>query len=528
MRTPARVGVPTIARVKSFPAPTSGWIANENLAAPDVRSPDGSTLRGAVMLTNWFPTATGVRMRGGSDLYATIGSGTDDVTALFSYAAGGNEKLFSATATDIYDVTTVVDPEVSPTAVVASQTGGDWVSCQFATSGGVFLRLVNGTDTPRVYDGTTWGTSPAITGPTTVSKLSYVWAFAKRLFFIEKETLDAWYLAVDSIGGAATKFPMGGVFQRGGSLLFGATWSLDDRGGLSASCIFATTEGEIAVYQGLDPASWSLVGVYQIGRPLGAKAWLRAGGDVVVLTDIGAIPLSQAISRDMAAIAPAAISYPIENEWNDAVASRIGAWVCEIWPTQQMALVALPTSSGDEPQIFVANARTGAWCLYTGWQATCFQAFGDRLFFGSVNGKVIEAEVTGSDQGATYTASCISLFNDLKTPASMKTVGLARAVLLAPNAINEKLSIQTDYAISLPTVPDDVATVGNNLWGSGLWGTSVWGAGRVRSIYQKWRSVFGMGCAIAPAIQITSGTLAAPDVELVRIDVTYDTADIVT
>lgn len=528
MRTPARARAQTAARVKSFPAPTSGWIANQNLAAPDVRSPDGSTLRGAAMLTNWFPTATGVRMRGGTELYATIGDGTTDVTALFSYVAGANEKIFASTATDIYDVTTVASATISPTAVVAAQTGGNWVSCQFATSGGVFLRLVNGVNTPQVYDGTTWGTTPAITGPTTVSKLSYVWSFGTRLFFIEKETLDAWYLAVDAIGGAATKFPMGGVFQKGGSLLFGATWSLDDRGGLSASCIFATTEGEIAVYQGLDPASWALVGVYQIGKPLGAKAWFRAGGDVVVLTDIGAIPLSQAISRDMAAIAPAAISYPIANEWNAAVADRPGSWNCEIWPTQQMALLAIPTGSGDEAQMFVANAQTGAWCLYTGWQATCIKAFGDRLFFGSINGKVIEAEVTGADMGVPYTSSCVPLFNDLKTPASLKTVGLARAVLLAPAAVNEKLSIQSDYAISLPTAPDDVATAATNLWGSGVWGTSIWGGGRARSFFQKWRSVYGSGCAIAPAIQITSGTLASPDVELVRFDVTYDTADIIT
>lgn len=523
MRSPTTTRRPTLAKVKSFPAPVGGWVANQNKAAPDPRAP-----RGAEILENWFPTATGCRLRSGSELYATIGNGSDDVTAIFSYKNGATEALFASTATDIYDISSVADPTVSPAAAVSAQTGGDWSVVQFATAGGVFLRLVNGLDTPQVYDGTTWGTTPAITG-VTAANLSYVWSHAQRLFFIEKDTLDAWYLGVDLIGGAATKFPMAGVFPLGGSLLFGGTWSLDDTSGLNAHCVFVTTEGEVAIYNGADPASWSLLGLYRIGRPLGPKAFIKAGGDLVIATDIGMIPLSQAINRDMAALAPIAVSYAIEREWNDELAARtVGNWHCAVWPTKQMVVVVPPSDANNDPMMFVANSRTGAWAKYTGWDSNCIAVYGVRMFFGSGSGKIVEAEVGGSDQDEPYVGICVPLFEDLKSPASLKSVMMARAVLLAPAAVNDGLSIQEDYAISLPTAPDEIAFVATNLWGSGVWGTSVWGVDREKNIYQDWRSVHGLAYAIAPALQITSANAAPPDVELVRFDVTFDVADIVT
>lgn len=359
-RVPAPRVKPRVAKARAFAAPTGGWVANRNLVTPNTGGPQG-----AYVLDNIFPTATGARMRGGSQKYALIGDGEEDVVSLFSYANGNNRSLFGAVASAIYDISVVADPDVSPSPAVGMLTSGDWSAVQFATAGGVFLRLVNGSDTPLVYDGAAFNTTPAITGSgLTPEGLSDVWAFKRRLFFVQKESLDAWYLPVDSIGGTAQILPLGGVFRLGGALLFGGSWSLDSGSGLSEQCFFVTTEGEAAIYQGSNPGDadqWQLVGVYKLGRPLGKRAWMRAGGDVLVCTDIGMVPLSQAIARDLAALAPAAVSYPIETAWNDAVAARsFGPWSCTIWPTRQMVLISMPSNSDQPPQMFVANARTGA------------------------------------------------------------------------------------------------------------------------------------------------------------------------
>lgn len=365
------------------------------------------------------------------------------------------------------------------------------------------------------------------------SDLSNVWAYKQRLFFIQKDTLDGWYLPVDQIAGELTKLPLGGIFQMGGALLFGASWSLDagEQGGLSEQMIVVTTEGEVAVFQGSNPsdaADWSKVGVYRIGRPLGSKAWIRDGGDLIIATSIGYVRLSEAIRRELAALGPTAVSYPIEVAWNQAVDLRGAGWNCEVWPSKQMAVIALPTEGEEPAAMFLANVRTGAWCRRLGWDGKCVLVFKERLFFGSADGKVVEANVSGLDQGETYTGVCVPLFDDLGSPASLKISGLARAVGLAPVGVNVAVSMQADYYVNLPSPPDAASIPVGSQWGNAIWGTSTWGSTPEMKPRQEWVAVAGSGYALSAAFQITSGAAVPLDYELIRIEAMYQTADVVT
>jgi hypothetical protein len=541
---PADPQHPNAYQTASFPSPTQGWIANSNLATPQSG--------GASTLENWFPTATGAKMRRGLVLHSTIGDGTQDVKSLFSYIVGNVAKMFAAIDGAIYDVTSefgsfgMIDdvgrhfvddlgnriisfPTAPPAALVSGQHSGVWSVVQFATSGGVFLRAVNGIDTPQVYDGTSWSTTPAITGvdPTT---LSNVWVSGNRMWFVQRDTLNAWYLPVSSIGGAAVEFPLGGIFTRGGSLLFGYSWSLETGGGLSQNCAFVSTEGEVAIYKGTDPgteATWSLVGVYRVGRPLGPKAFIAAGGDIAIATDIGFVPLSQALQKDYAALSPSAISYPIETAWNQAVADRVGAnWNCAVWSQNQMVVVAPPIVNNSDPEMYVANSRTGAWAKFTNWSGNCLLEFQGRFFFGSTDGRIIEANVTGLDLDSTYTATFVPLFNDCGS-LGLKTTGMARAVLRSPVAVRDKISMQVDFKTSLPTPPDAGLVPVGDVWGGAVWGQSIWGGKTVINTHQQWRSAPGNGYTLAPALQVTSGSIAPLDTEIIRMDVTYQPNDVV-
>lgn len=86
-----------------------------------------------------------------------------------------------------------------------------------------------------VYNGTSWTTAPAITftDGTTMAQLNYGWLFKNREFFLKNGTLDAYYLPVNAVGGAAALFPLGGVMKKGGSLLTGFSWSLESGDGLN-------------------------------------------------------------------------------------------------------------------------------------------------------------------------------------------------------------------------------------------------------------------------------------------------------
>ena len=75
------------------------------------------------------------------------------------------------------------------------------------------------------------------------------------MWVIENDTLSAWYLPVDSVGGAATEYDLSGIFRLGGYLLAGGTWTMDAGEGVDDYWIAVTSEGEVVVYQGTDPSS---------------------------------------------------------------------------------------------------------------------------------------------------------------------------------------------------------------------------------------------------------------------------------
>ena len=101
-------------------------------------------------------------------------------------------------------------------------------------------------------------------------------------------------------------------------------------------------------------------------------------------------------------------------------------------------------------------------------------------------------------------------------------------VLRATSPPNPQMSLQNDFVVNLPAAPDDTTVTASNTWGTGLWGTAVWGTVAVQETYQFWASTPGAGYALSPALQITSGNLSAPNVDLVALDLTYDVGDVGT
>lgn len=368
----------------------------------------------------------------------------------------------------------------------------------------------------------------------TTADLSYVWAYKNRLWFLQKESLTAWYLPVDQVGGELAPLFLGSEFGRGGSLIIGQTWSLASGGGggLSEQVVFVTTEGEVAVYQGSDPTDandWRKVGVYRTGIPLGPKAILRAGGDLIIGTTLGAVPLSQSIQVDFAALASVAISYPIDVPWNEAIETRgQTGWTAAMWSEQQMAIFAPPVVAGREPSVFVSNARTGAWASFTNWPITCMETFNGRLLFGTANGFIKDAMVGGSDDGQPYTGSYMPLFSDNGAPTSMKTAKMARATIRSSTALAEKLSCRFDFDTHLPP-PPVVAPIGiGNEWNNAIWDQSVWDSARDAVVTQRRHSVSGQGYRLAGVLQITSGSTVPLDAELISLEVAYQTGAMFT
>lgn len=613
----------------SFPAPSLGWRATDNLsmAVPGA----------AEILENWFPTAQGAVMRRGKLKRATLGLGGSPVRSIFSYVSGGNRLLFASNDDTIYDITSVHSPV---NAVIVddeddilstenddmlgwgstygmerfSSDGGRWIVAQFqASSGQNYLVGVNGNSDGFVFDGVmflplvaggvlelaydaatddfeegetvTGGTSgatgivyrvdadgtegklylvevtggpfdddEALTGSLigsatangvgavmpgtnmtfndggglTTADLSYVWLYKNRLFFIQRESSDVWYLPVGQVSGELKRFSLGGEISLGGNLVFGANWSQDVGDGLNALWTVFTSEGEVVVYQGIDPASandWGQVGTYRVGKPLGDRCHVQIGGDLIVATDVAFVPLSQALSRDYSALPGSALSSPIEAEWPRQVSRRVGArWEGALWTDGQMVAIALPPYPGMPDGFLVMNSRTQKWGYFTNWAATCVHVFGGRMFFGAEDGCIYEANVTGSDDGAPYTASYLPVFDQLDAPG-YKTVVQARPVVRSAHDVRVKMTTRVEYNTGLPTVPASTTPNEGSYWGAANWGAAVWGGVAEKSVQGGWQSQSGAGEVVSIVHQITSGDLVPLDVELVRTDVVFYVGD---
>lgn len=397
--------------------------------------------------------------------------------------------------------------------------------------------LTDGDGGAAVANGTATIVSLAITFPAaypglTTADLSFVWIYKEALYFIEKNSLRAWYLEPDMIGGELKPYPLNGFFDKGGSLLWGQSWSLasSDAGGLSSQNVFTTTEGESAVFQGINPsdASWAQVGVYTVGKPLGKHGFIRAGGDIVIATDVGDIALSKAVQVDYSVLAPNAVSYPINVDWNDAINERGRNWHCEVWPEGQMAIVIPPNTDSLDPIWFVSNANTGAWAPFTGWRANCVLSWNGRLFYGSDNGYVFEAMVGGTDNGDPYTGVYVPLFSDVGKPTANKSARMARVETKSRAAINEKVSCLFDFDTAVPSPPDSSLVPVGNEWDNAIWNSSLWNANRSAVITKRRHSVGGNGYRLAPVFQVTSGAVVPLDVEIVTLDVLWESADAFT
>lgn len=474
--------IPNTTKVRGYstPPPVKGWNARDSLANMDEAD--------AIRLDNWFPKESWVEVRRGFDSHATGLVGA--VESLMSWTGPSSSKLFAAANTAIYEVTTA---GAVGAADVSSMTNDRWQHVMFGTSAGSYLYIVNGADDPRHYDGSSW-TVPSLTGMT-AANLIHINAFKRRLFFIEKNSLSFWYLAVDSIAGALTEFDLGPLCGRGGYLMAMGTWTIDGGAGVDDLAVFVTSAGEVVVYQGTDPGSattWSLVGVYRIGAPIGRRCLVRIGGDLVIVSEDGFAQLSRFIAAGRATT-KAAMSDRISGAVVEAVRDhrlRFG-WQPILYPAGNMVLFNVPTGSTSVQ--YVSNSTTGAWCRFTGQPAWCWEIHDDALYFGGT-AAVYLADSGLDDNGADIDTSAKPAFSYFGDRGRKKRIAMVRPNFGVDGAITVAMLTNVDFEDNFPTTTPSFTPTGGGEWDTAVWDEAVWGDGVV--ISQDWQGVTGIGhCA---------------------------------
>jgi hypothetical protein len=474
----------------SIPSPTKGWNTLDSIALMDSKH--------AVVMENYIPTSSNVALRSGSANHATGMSGR--VSTLAVYNGAVSSKMFAAVGGNIYNTTTA---GAVGAAVQTGKTNARWQYVNFATAGGQFLCMVNGADSYLVYDGTTW-TNPTITG-VSASALINISVFKNRLWFVEANSLKVWYLPVSQISGTVAALDFSSIFPSGGRLVAMGDWTLDSGNGMDDNAVFISSEGEVAVYQGTDPstaATWRLIGIYQIGRPVGRRCLNKFASDLTIINQDGFQLMSSALSSSRVSI-QSSVTDKIQPTITDSVntyGDNFG-WECSIFPSQNVIMLNVPITGGS--QQFVMNTITKGWCLFTGWDAATFCTMNNELYFGTTNA-VVKCFIGTSDNNLPITGKVLQAFSEMGT-SNIKKFDMARPILsVDSNNVGVLLGLNVDYSTAEPTgIPSFTAST-ISVWDGALWDIGLW-SGNL-SIRKDWQTVGSLGNAGALYLKTSSST----------------------
>jgi len=501
------------ANVASVPSPVGGWNARDSLA--NMAPTD------AVQLENYFPGVSNVVLRGGYVKHAT--GFPDDVETLMTYSGGTADELWAISDGKIYNATSA---GAIGAAAVSSLTNSKWEYVNVTTAGGSYMYIANGVNTPYLYNGTTWTSitgisTPAITGVTTTT-LNNPTLFKNRVWFIQKDTLKAWYLPTSSVGGAAQVLDLSSVARLGGVLVAMSAWTIDAGYGVDDNLVFVTDKGEVIVYRGTDPSSastWALIGVWILGAPIGNRCLMKYGGDLLILTLDGLVPFASALQSSR--LDPnIALSDKIQGAFaTSAAAYRANFGWCMLYnPKNNALIVNIPVKEGGQEQ-FVMNNITKAWCKFTGWNAFHFGLLDDTPYFGAATfvAKAWTADSTGYiDDTNNINGKILQAFNYFETRGVQKIFTRARPSIFSNGTPSVRVGINVDFNISDNVAPVSFSTPLTALWDTALWGTAVWGSDL--EIQNNWQGVTGVGYCGSIQFQSSSNKLA---IQWASTDVVY-------
>ena len=489
----------TVAHAESLPAPVGGWNARDALA--NMAPTD------AVTLTNLYPGVSSCDLRGGYLSQATGMNG--DVQSLLVYQAPTLNQMFAVDSVGL-KVYNVSNPGAVGASVFSGLTNAIWDHANISTPGGHFMYACNGTDAPLLYDGTTWTaitnvSTPAITGVNPSLFINCL-LFKNRMWFIEKNSLRAWYLPTQSIGGAAQMLDMGAIATNGGYLVDMCAWTIDAGFGVDDQLCFITNKGEVIVWHGTDPASagtWAEVGVWQLGAPMGRRSLIKYAGDCLLLCVDGLWPLAGALqsSRTQPQVA---LSDKIKNAIQKATIAYGGnfGWQVFIYPKQNAAWINVPAGAGQQQQ-YVINTITDNWCNFTGWPATCWALFNDEPYFGSSGGKVWKAwDTCYNDNGQNIQSFAIQAFNFFEMRGVEKYFTRARPNLISNGQPTVLMGGALDFDLTVQPEPITFAPTPYGVWDVSRWDQALWG--QSLTIYNNWQGLAGIGYCLGTVFQSAS------------------------
>ena len=371
------------------------------------------------------------------------------------------------------------------------------------------LFFVNGADTPQVYDGSTVANIAWAGSGLTNTNLVNIALVRNRLWFCENISADVWYGDVGQITAASnlTKFQLSQI-AGGGICMATHSWSKDAGDGADDFTVFMMSTGEVIIYQGDPSTTFSLIGKYQIAPPIGRQCLFKIGGELVVITRQGLVPISSAVGdhqtgSDIARLDPwgkiapgvvtDAASYASNGGWHGCLHEGV-------------LYLNVPKTVGAISMQRVLQTRNGAWTDYTNYNCSAMCSFEGDLYWGSQTGGKVLKQTGVTDDGANIVASSAGAFVYPTSAQNNNVFTAARPKMQGTGSVAGLIGVDVDFVIrSLSGTSVNLIDTGSSVsaWG-GAWDTTPWGIESASE--NKWFTVRGEGKAVSVRLRVLSSS----------------------
>lgn len=327
-----------------------------------------------------------IKSRGGYILHATATGGAD-IMALASYGGSDNATLFAYTREEGAQAPLVLNVTTSTPSTAFTDANNAQIQSKpiyfnsrlvFLNSG-VFAYSVGGPG----FDGTTWAEwGETFSGGGDIYLTPYAY-FKGQGFFVDYDGILKWS-DVGQVTGALPAANTYDLYKQWSNLKHTAwigSFSMADGLVNQQYIAFGNYSGEVIVFQGDNPnlSTWSIVGKYTIGKPVGfysvsharpeGTSVIQMGNDCLVVTFEGLVSLRDLMEKGNQLALKESITDPIADYWtrimsgfSEGTATPSAGWVSGIFATRQRKLYILARGFIDDAGAYDSTASTMLVC----------------------------------------------------------------------------------------------------------------------------------------------------------------------
>jgi len=469
-------------------------------------------------IMNYYP---GTYQTSSQTTGAPIGGGIEGPSPL----GPGPGEIFAAQGTAIYDVTA---GGTGPWTAEAGVTGPTpyWQAINYQNVAGNFLLIANAGGGYAYYNGTVWAQPTLGVAPGQISgvdpvKIVWVVSWKERIWFIEKDSSRAWYLPVGQITGVATLFDFGSQMDHGGPLIFLGNWTVDGGAGVDDMLVAIGSQGDVAIYKGTDPndaTTFGLHGTWYSGPlPAGYRAVDASGGDILILTQFGVVPITKLFQPTyLAAQSQEHLSWNVD----PLIASMmrqygtISGWQIMDIAKEELLLIRFPELLGTtlENTWLAFKTTTKAWSTLSELPFAHILNTGPLSYAGTLDGRIVRAfngelddvRLATPNLGVGIKCRVTPAYNHLEAPGHNKVLKMIRPYFLSVSVPSVSITVLANYDLAaaaiVPAVPINLA---GGKWGVGLWDVALWGG--LTTNLHKWLGAEGWGTVLTVQLDYITG-----------------------